>query len=183
MRQLRPLFATLVIVSSASACASSGTTLYRPDVPKSTTIQTASGSYTADIRNSADAVAADLALPIQHVWLALPQVYDDIGLTDGGALPDGHAYGVRDKRIFRIAGKRLDEYLDCGNSIEGPRANIYEVRITSMTQLAERAGGTHVETIVQATAKPRGTSGNPVTCRSRGVLEPLIAQRLSERAG
>jgi len=150
----------------------------------STTIETSTGVHSVDIRNSAASLGADIPAPIDQVWAALPKVYDAIGLTQGGRTnPQDYAYAVANKRIARIAGKPLDVYLDCGDSIDGPRANVYDVRVGILTRLVRKNGETHVETLVQAVAKPRGVSGNSVICRSRGTLEPLIAESLAATAG
>lgn len=179
---LGALFATILL--AACAPASTNSVMRTPERPMSTTIETQTGSHTVDIRNSAASLGADLPMPIEQTWLALPKVYDEIGLTRGGSTtPEGHTYGVMNKRIARIAGKPLNTYLDCGDGIDGPRANLYDVRVSILTSLTEKEGGTHVETLVQAMAKPRGVSGNAVTCRSRATLEALIAERLAGRAG
>lgn len=190
MREPRSLLASLVavvaVVLPASACVSTGTntTMRTPDVPVSTTVETRSGSHSLDLRDSATSLGADIAVPLDQAWTALPKVYDEIGLTHGGSTtPQGHTYGVLNRRTARIAGKRLDGYLDCGDGLDGPRANVYDVRISSFTSLTEKDGGTHVETLVQATAKPRGVSGNSVNCRSRATLEALILERLKGHAG
>jgi hypothetical protein len=189
MRVSRSPLASLIVlvaVLPALACASGGsnTTLRTPDVRVPTTIETSTGRTTVDIRNSAASIGSDLSVPLETAWVALPKVYDEIGLTGGGSTdPEGHTYGVLTKRIARIAGKHLSEYLDCGDSIEGPRADLYDVRVSAFTALTEKNGSTRVETLVQATAKPRGVSGNSVSCRSRGTLERLIVERLGAGAG
>lgn len=184
MRYPTWLTSSAVLVLLVAACAPSGTTLRGPDAPTPMVIQTPNESYTADIRNRSQAVSTELGLPIERAWSALPQVYDELGLTHGGRFaPDSFTYGVRDERIERIAGKHMSEYLDCGYSIGGPRADLYDVRITAFTRLTEMDGGTHVETLVQASARPRGVSGNPIACASRATLEPLIAGRLLTNAG
>jgi hypothetical protein len=182
--QLASLGAVLAIVLPVPACVSTGTntTMRTPNVPVSTTIETRSGKQTLDLRSSTASLGADVPLPLEQAWAALPKVYDDIGLTRGGATdPTSRTYGVLNRRVARIAGKRLSVYLDCGDSMDGPRADVYDVRITSFSSLTEKDGGTHIETLVQATAKPRGVSGNSVRCRSRATLEALIAERLGER--
>ncbi|MEJ2186706.1 MAG: hypothetical protein P8Z36_12305, partial [Gemmatimonadota bacterium] len=185
----RPLasLAALVAVLPALACASGGanTTMRTPDRVVSTTIETSTGTKTVDVRNSGGASrGADLSMPLEQAWGALQKVYDEIGLTAGGSMdPEGHTYGVVNKPISRIAGRHMDEYLDCGSGLEGPRADTYAVRISAFTRLTGKDGGTRAETLVQATAKPRGVSGNTVPCRSRGTLERLIVERLVAGTG
>ncbi|MEJ2217006.1 MAG: hypothetical protein P8099_10365 [Gemmatimonadota bacterium] len=185
MRHSSSLFASFAFVALLiSACAPSSTTLRSPDVPASMVIRTPNESYTADFWNRSEAVSTEIPLPIERVWSGLPQVYDKLGLTRGGLVtPGSRMYGVRNKRIDRIAGKHMSEYLDCGYSVGAPRADLYDVRVTAITRLTEVDGGTHVETLVHASATPRGVSGNPITCASRATLEPLIAARLWAKAG
>jgi len=123
----RSLLASLVtfLALSGFACAPAGTAMRTPDMPVPTTVDMPSGSYSVGIRNSPDALTADITSPLQQAWAALPGVYDQIGLTRGGRLDEGgYTYGVRDMRIARIAGKHLDEYLDCGDAMGGPREHL-----------------------------------------------------------
>lgn len=182
MRQSRSRLASLSIIAllAISACAHTESVMGTPDVAVPTTIETANGTYQMDLRNNTRALTDTIAVGVDRAWAALPGVYNALGLTGGGVIDsDDHMYGVSGARLARIDGKHLDEYLDCGSGMSGPRANVDEVRVTAITRLIKNAaGGTRVETLVSASAKPRGVSVNPVRCSSRATLEPLIVQRL-----
>jgi hypothetical protein len=85
--------------------------------------------------------------------------------------------------IRALNGVRLSRYLDCGATVSVPNADSYAVTLQATTRLAPVTDATtRVETLVQATARPRDTAGNRVTCTSTGVLERQIAAHLSPAA-
>ncbi len=111
------------------------------------------------------------------VWAVLPEVYERLGIDEAGAVPAERLYGARNVRVRRIEGQRLSTFIDCGTGPTAtPRADEYDVRMTVVTRVLDgEAGASRLETTVQAAARPRGVSGNPVDCASRGSLEARIA--------
>lgn len=187
MRQFRPRFASLLSTAllAGSACAHTEPVMKTPDVAVPTTIEMGSGAYQMDLRNNSRALTDTIAVSLDRAWAALPGVYEALGLTGGGVVdPGNHMFGVRERRLSRIDGKRLNDYLDCGSGMSGPRADVYDVRVTAITRLVGNGEvGTRVETLLSGSATPRGVSGNPVRCTSRGTLEPLIVRHLSGVSG
>ncbi len=119
-------------------------------------------------------------LPMDSVLLGLPQVYDMLGIPDYGVNPEGTQYGNPSFRARRIEGKRLSRYIDCGMGVTAvPNADDYQVTLMVLSRVsAADEGGTMVVTTVDATAKPRAVSGNPVHCQSNGTLETRLADLL-----
>lgn len=131
------------------------------------------------IRTSGRSVAAEVPLPLEQAWAALPAAYEALGLRGGG--PAGERlFGVQRMDVSRaLNGVRLSRYLDCGATVSVPNADSYAVTLQVSTLLTpSTAASTRAETLVQATARPRDTSGNPVACTSTGALERQIAEGL-----
>ncbi|HEV2146892.1 MAG TPA: hypothetical protein VGR37_05800 [Longimicrobiaceae bacterium] len=134
---------------------------------------------TVNIRTSERSVAVDVPLAAEQAWAALPAAYEALGLRGGG--PAGERlFGVPRMEASRaLNGVRLSRYLDCGATVSVPNADSYAVTLQVSTRLTPVTGSsTRVETLVQGTARPRDTSGNPVACTSTGALERQIAEKL-----
>ncbi len=116
--------------------------------------------------------------PPDSVWLALPRVYELLGIPDAGADPEQMTFGNLGYRARRVEGERLSKYVDCGMGATAvPNADQYNVTLSVLTRLTPgEDGGTMVVTTVEATGKPRAVSGNPVYCQSKGTLEAKVAQ-------
>lgn len=162
----------LLAAAGSIACGGAGQTPSPPPPETVSRVFIPGGSGT-EMHNEPGSAARIVLAPLDSVWLALPGVYDLLGIPEAGAAPAEKLFGHRGFRARRIEGKRLSTYLDCGSGATAvPRADDYEVTLSLLTSLSEVAtGGTMVLTTVDATAKPRATAGNPVHCSSKGTLE------------
>lgn len=97
--------------------------------------------------------------------------------------PGRRAYGFRGRMPARLAGRRPSAYLQCGHSLAGSNADPYEIRLSVVTAVEREGESSRVSTLVVATARPRGVSGNPVPCTTTGELERAIAEALARSAG
>lgn len=123
-------------------------------------------------------VAAELA------WGVLPGIYQEIGIPVATSDPSKRMVANPGFEVQRIAGSRMNRWLDCGTSRTGPMANAYQVTLRVQTQLREAAeGATEVKSLVAGTALNRSTAGYPVSCASREALEVVIADRIAEALG
>jgi hypothetical protein len=115
-------------------------------------------------------------VPLDSVWLALPRVYELLGIPDAGADSEQMTFGNPGYRARRVEGKRLSNYIDCGmGSTAIPKADDYQVTLSVLTRLTPgEDGGTMVVTTLEATGKPRAVSGNPLYCQSKGTLEKRL---------
>lgn len=173
--------ATAVIALAAVACASSGSDVTRPapETVKPVHISGARGGIgSTKIHNETRIVARTVPAPMDSVWRALPRVYEILGIAQTVIDPGQQAVGNLEFRPRRIEGQRPSWYIDCGAGATAvPKADEYEVTMSALTRLTPgEGGGTVIATTVEATAKPRAVSGNPVYCQSRGTLEARVAQ-------
>jgi hypothetical protein len=119
-----------------------------------------------------------------RVWGALPNVFATLGIQTRTLEPGAYTIGLESGRVARIEGGRLSSHLECGSGILGPNADHYDVTMTLLIQLAGHAsGGTTVRTTLDAYARSRSSSGEPLHCASSRSLErrvmELIALELS----
>lgn len=135
------------------------------------------GMGVTELHDDRGVAAHRVAFAPGAVWRVLPGVYEQLGVPDHGAAPDELLYGSRNFRARRIEGDRLSAFLDCGmGPTATPRADEYDVRMTVVSQVRDAGDGESlIETTVEASARPRGNSGNAVDCASRGTLESRVA--------
>lgn len=169
----------ILLAFTTAACASSGTPA--PETVSRVGISGAAGGMgRAELHNAPGTGSRTVPAPLDSVWHVLPRVYEILGVPQAGAVSDQRLFGAYDFRPRRIEGKRLSTYLDCGMGLTAtPKADEYEVTMSLLTRLTPAGGGgTVAETLVDASAKPRGVTGNPVYCQSNGVLETRVAELL-----
>lgn len=119
-----------------------------------------------------------------QLWAAFPAAYAALGLPAGQG---GEAQGASVVGPFQLTRRlgqvSLSRYLDCGSTLTLPRADAYTITLQLTTGLEPAGDGvTNVATLVQATARPRDTSGNAVSCISTGLLERRLAEELRRAA-
>lgn len=167
----------VVLAFTTTACASGGAP--PPEAVSRVNITARGGALsTTEIYNDPAMVARTVPAPVDSVWPVLPRVYEILGIADAGADPARNVFGALEFRPRRIEGKRLSTYIDCGMGVTAvPKADDYAVTMSVLTDLTPADGNeTVVTTRTQATAKPRGVSGDPVQCQSKGVLETRVAE-------
>jgi hypothetical protein len=139
-----------------------------------------------DIRYDRDGGAIDgvVEAPAARVWDMLAVAWTDLQIPVGSVDARSHSLtsGVF-KPPSRMAAKRLNEYLDCGYSLAGPRVSLWEVRMEVVSAIrAEEGGRTTVATAITANARPRdGSNTASVPCNSLGNLERLVIAQVRER--
>lgn len=131
-----------------------------------------------EIYNAPGVGAHAVPLGAEDVWRVLPRVYAILGIPRPGGDAERRLFGAQGFEVKRIEGKRLSEYIDCGMGPTAvPKADDYEITMSVVTQLSDgENGATMVETVVQATGKPRAVSGNAVYCQSNGTLEARVTE-------
>jgi hypothetical protein len=87
-------------------------------------------------------------------------------------------FGARNFRPRRIDGKRLSTYIDCGAGLTAtPKADEYEITMTLTSRLsAAEDTATVMETVLEATGKPRASMADRVSCQSNGALEARVGE-------
>jgi hypothetical protein len=165
-----------IVALVLAGCASSGASDTAPE-PEAVSRVSFEGGAVVEMHNAPGVGARDMPAPIDSVWMALPRVYEMLGIPDVGAEPTQRIYGSMDFRARRIEGKRLSTYIDCGMGTTAvPNADDYQVTMSVLTRLTPgQDNGTMAITTVRATARPRATNRNPVSCQSKGTLESRVA--------
>jgi hypothetical protein len=179
-----PSMARSAILPLVLLCACAPPARQVPVAPASmstVTIETPGGS--AEVRMVAarpHTHSSVLLVPVEQVWATLPAVYEGLGLSGAGVIDQSQRrFGMGPATLpRRLNGERPSRFLDCGATVSLPNADAYAVTVTVVTQLSAEGPGTRAQTVVEATARPRDTAGNQVTCTTTGHLERLIASRL-----
>lgn len=121
-------------------------------------------------------------MPADSVWEVLPEVFEALEIPVTRRVPSPREMGNLGFVARRVEGKRMNAWVDCGSNLSGQLANLYEVTLSIVVRLQEaEAGGTLVQTVVDAHGRPRSTSGNQVHCQSRETLEERVGQLVVEK--
>lgn len=168
----------LLCAVATAGCGSSSSDAAAPAPETVSRVFLPAGGGNIKMHNEPGVGSRLLDAPIDSVWVALPQVYDLLGIPDAAADLGQMTFGNLGYRARRIEGQRLSTYVDCGMGVTAvPTADQYQVTLSVLTRLTPADdGGTLLTTAVEATAKPRAVSSNPVYCQSKGTLEMRVAQ-------
>jgi hypothetical protein len=180
------VLATLFASACATAPAGEGITT-TPGTLTTTRVLTDAGNISvqsnADQRVSTQWVRA----PMERVQVALPAVYESLGIPMTSAKEGEGLRFVNDGIVVnrRLGGERVSQYLNCGATPIGTSmADASTVQIRLITLVRGGENGTELRTQMVGTAYSRaGGSGSGVgaPCRSTGKLEERIAQMVTER--
>jgi hypothetical protein len=171
----------LAIISLlALAACSSATTSGRTE--RTQTIR-AEGMGSLTIAPTNPAVVTSVAASMEDVWLALPTVYDTLGIPKARIDVKKHEISSQGMKIRQRLGRTpLSRYIDCGNTQIGSNADSYEVFMTITTSVDSVAQGTaRLSTLVEAAARPLSFNQDYSRCSSRGLLESRIADAVKAR--
>lgn len=126
-------------------------------------------------------ICREIPVDMELAWGVLPGIYQELGIPVATSDPAERMVANPGFEVQRIAGSRMNRWLNCGTSRTGPMANAYLVTLTVQTKLEEvEEGTTEVKSLVTGKAINRSTAGYPVTCASRETLEVLIADKIAE---
>lgn len=116
---------------------------------------------------------------VEEVWNLVPEAYVQLGIPIGGVNPEARLLGNTGFRARDdLSDLRLSRIISCGRTMTGDIAERYDVELEVLTQVHDAEGASVVASVVEATARPRGVSGNAVRCSSTGRLEREIVQRV-----
>ena len=142
------------------------------------------GPGSTDVRTSPDvrAVEGVVPVPLDTAWMRLPAAWDALGIPVRQADPRGVTLrSDRFRARSNMGGAPMRENVDCGYSMAGPRADLWDVYLNVTSALRPEGGpdNTRISSVITASARPRDGSGTqPVTCTSTGRLERLIVERI-----
>lgn len=136
---------------------------------------------TIRISNESSVSAHVVEAPLERVWTALQEVYQELELPVSRFEPAEGFIGNDGFNVRRIDGRRMSRYLDCGQGMTGPHADDYAITMSLYTVVDTHGQGTELVIDLDAMGRPRDTAGNTVHCVSEGRLEALILERLEAR--
>lgn len=178
---MRQVMVAACVVLAGCASGGSGVTSAPAAVEQTTRITSDAG--TAELRTTRSDPTATFAIaaPPERVFRALSTVYQDLGLKVNVLDTQGHRIGIENGRIRRqLGGERLSRYLECGERLGGRVAETDDITFTLLTQVTADGANSTLRTLVDATARPIGVSGNPITCATTGSLEERIVAMVRE---
>ncbi|MBX9929106.1 MAG: hypothetical protein K2X99_09355 [Gemmatimonadaceae bacterium] len=181
---MRQIATTLLLSTLVAAGCSPPSTLDSSGVSTVRVVGTGGGGTAVNAQAVTFANDALIKASALALWKALPAAYDSVGITfgilDAARLSGGHS-DLRPRR--RLGKAALSTLLDCGSAQGAPSADSYDVRLSVLSQLTRVTDSTTtLSTLVQATARPISTAGDPVRCTTTGVLEgriKAVAQQLA----
>ncbi|HEX6370608.1 MAG TPA: hypothetical protein VF006_16925 [Longimicrobium sp.] len=129
----------------------------------------------------------DVTAPVDRVWLVLPEVYRELGITGSADASNRTVTSSSVSFTRRMFGEPATRFFDCGRGQFGVEiASTYTIHLTVRTtvQPGESASASKLESRVQAYARNNdGANSLASQCHSKGLLEGLIALRVLEKLG
>lgn len=185
------VIAALGVVGCASSGGSSSPSSSADEDQQLPDAETGIGTMTIDVLNSfgsqfrvdyiedVSPVSDTVNAIVEEVWSLVPDAYVDLGIPIAGVNPEARLLGNTDFRTrSEIADTRISKFLNCGRTMTGDIADQHDILLRVLTQVQDADGKSVVATVVDATARPRGRSGNTVQCSSTGRLENEIVTRV-----
>ena len=169
--------ALLVVLCS---CASAGTP--EDTAAKSEPIFTGSerGTLMADAPRP---LAASIAATPAVVWEVTKKIYAEFEVPVTLENPAAHQLGNKNfYKMRQMAGKPLQELVNCGMGVDGPKAAKYRVFMSLVTSVtSDGKGGTTIQTTMAASGVDimAGSGSDRVQCGSSGVLEYLLNEKVT----
>jgi hypothetical protein len=190
MRRLLSSAARLVIAGSLAgalaACASSGTPSPDDHSPTDRVVAT-DRNGTLRTTDTYSGTEAQIHAPPSSVMATLSEVYPDLGIPIGTMLSATGQIGNTNYRVpgHRLKTVQLSRVLECGQeSVTGARADVDEITLNVLSTIKPLGdSGSVVSTFLTATARPLGTSSDPVHCTTNGTLERMINERVVKALG
>ncbi len=178
---MRQAMVAACVVLAGCASGGSGVRTSPAGVEQTTRITTETGTAELRTTRSDPTGAFAVAAPPERVFRALSAVYEDLGLKTTTLDTQARRIGVENGRIRRqLGGQRLSRYIECGDRLGSRVAETDEITFTLLTQVSAAGQNSTLHTLVSATARPIGTSGNAITCATTGALEDRIVAQVRE---
>jgi hypothetical protein len=132
------------------------------------------------------ASATTIAAPMATVWWAAQRVFADFDIPVTLANPSTHQMG--NPSFFKtrqLAGQPMEQLVDCGTSMAGPKAASYRIYMSFMVDIrADSAGQTAVKaTFVPVGQDISGISSDRISCGTSGRLEAIFLDRVRATIG
>jgi hypothetical protein len=166
-----------VSAMTATASAQGGASRVGPFDPRA-------GKFSSVIAPEPARTPDTVAVSSDKVWIALIQVYADLGIPLSVADTANHVIGaLRVTQRKPVGGQPLSRLLECGMNSYGANADRYTVQLTALSSvqsLGQRL--TVIDTRVSGSASPNGINST-VACASSGVLEEKMTSMVRKALG
>jgi hypothetical protein len=171
-----------MVVSTAS-CASSGSSS-GSEIPSPSDRIVASDNQTTYRTTVAPNAKVPIPVAPSRAFAALKAVYEELGVPPGTNDPATGRFGnTTFFKTHKFGNEAISSYLNCGNSITGPAADIYRVYISLISVIRpDGKGASELETAFTGAAQNmEGTSSDRVVCGTTGRLEERIRKGVLQK--
>ena len=168
---MRSSILCLVAVAGCASAAPSS-----PGAPAST--HATESGVLIRLNQESQAVSVSIDAPAAKVWSVLPRVYEQLGIKADFADDAAMSIGANSFTASRLDGKRISEFVRCGNQGSGPSSGgMFRTRLSILSRVVAIQGKAEILSEVTGTATPvEGTSTGMVTCASTGMIEVRIRE-------
>jgi len=171
-----------VLMVAVAGCASTNTTSQTTPPVETLRIQGATGATMVSTVHEAAANGGLVPFDIDSAWVALPSVYDSLGIAVTTIDTKNRVMGTPSVKMRRRLGTvPMSKYLNCGSTQGGPSADTYELILSVLTTLRREGQGTMVLTTVEGQGRPITLSGDFTRCASTSALEARIVELVNAR--
>lgn len=170
------LLALLLLLAACAPPQPSGT-----NTPVQATIYSGDASVPMMLGDQPHPTVATIAAQPDVVWTTLKRVYLALGIPVTAENLASHQIGNANFYKSReMAGSPMSDFMDCGSSQVGKRANDYRIYMSLLTTVeGDGKGGTRVETtFVPAAQNVAEGSADRIPCGTSGRLEQLVIDNI-----
>ena len=177
-------FILLLVVAGTTSCASSGSPRTGISAPTERVVATDGDNiYRTTVRAN-----PKVALPVapSRAFEALKAVYAELGIPEVVSDPaTGQVGNSNFYKSRQLADQPRSTYMDCGDSLTGPSADIYRIYISLISVVRPAGNGTsELETSFQASGRNMsGAAAERVACTSTGRFEERIQRMVLLKTG
>lgn len=177
-------FRLLLVVAGSTSCASAGTTPGSIAAPTERIVATDNENvYRTTVPPNAK---VSLAVAPSRAFDALKAAYEELGIPPATIDPATARIGNTNFwKSRRLADQPISTYLNCGDTLTGPAADVYRIYMSLISAVRpDGKGGSELETAFTGQARNMdGASGDRVACGSTGRLEERIQKIILAKTG
>jgi len=133
-----------------------------------------------DMASTADGTEVRSTVPYAaaDVYAAAQRVFADLGISTETADPVHRFLAGAASARRQFANRPLSQFVNCGSTLMGPNADVYNVRLHIQTEVDSTAPAkSRLRTMLQTNAASDG--GSTVPCATKGDLEKTIGDRIT----
>lgn len=136
---------------------------------------------TADAQSRVPATWHPMNATPERTWAYLPIAYSKLGLSITRYDSASHIIeGERLRSRADFGGKQLSDMLNCGDVAGMPNVTRFEINIMVRSGVKGSGNSSSVASVVTATAKPGGVSGDQMPCTVSNLAADRVAAAVAE---